>query len=203
MFEIFLSVTAETVCKPPEVDNIHVLCACVYWLNMLPLTCVNSSMVLLRLSMSWVYCSLRASISLSWHSTSSFSAPFRAVSSRSRRRRVSSWRWRSMVASARSACRVITSCREQVRRDQVWLCVILCIVCVRVFTVCSEPGWNEASETLLSSSWSSASWSSSRRRRDSAASLDMDSMANLHTCIHTYVCGCLIFNQVFVSKMSV
>lgn len=83
-------------------------------------TCVTSSMVFLRFSISLPYCSLRASISLSWHSTSSLRTPFRAVSSRSRWRRVSSWRWRSMAASARSACRVITSCRnkEMIRKTE-------------------------------------------------------------------------------------
>ncbi|TNN40836.1 hypothetical protein EYF80_048991 [Liparis tanakae] len=71
-----------------------------------------------QLSMSWLYCSLRVSISLSWHSTSSFNAPFRAVSSRSRWWRTSSWRRRSMAASARSACRVLTSCGEEDRGGQ-------------------------------------------------------------------------------------
>lgn len=148
------------------------------------LTCVNCSMPCLRFSMSWLYCSLRASISLSWHSTSSFSAPFRAVSSRSRWWSTSSWRWCSMAASASCACRFSTSCRERSDTSSQGHAEVRCWVCLLFYvvrTVWNESDWGTFSETLLSSSWSWASWSSWRHRRDSANSLDRRSAPSLQT----------------------
>lgn len=76
-------------------------------------TCETVSMLWRRASMSWLYSSLRDSISLSWDSTSSFRAPFRAVSSRSLCLSVSSSFCLSIRDSDSSACTVIKSWGEK------------------------------------------------------------------------------------------
>lgn len=86
------------------------------------ITCLASSKDVCSLLISFSYCSLILSTSWSWAATSSFRAPFRAVSSLSRLLSTSSWSSLARRASCISTFSCIISCGKWVWQLFVRIC---------------------------------------------------------------------------------